>query len=149
MAPKPSSSGISRSMRMTSGVWVLTFRNASMPSRAVATTRNSPEDSRTSVSSRRKKGLSSTTSTRPGSELLDTMRDRDDFDLPVAHRKADGSSEIPAYRLSNQRHTVILQYLSCSDEIPLTHVDGPGRSQRGEHARAASQPSRDPRQLSA
>src|SRR3954471_5749164 len=106
MAPSPSSSGISMSMRMTSGAWERTFRSASMPSRAVATTRNSPEPSSTSVSSRRKNGLSSTTSTRLGSELLDTMSHGNHFHLAVVHPQAHRTPEVPADRFADQADPV-------------------------------------------
>src|SRR3954467_14066333 len=123
MAPKPSSSGISRSIRTTSGACARTFRSASMPSRAVATTRNSPEPSTTSVSSRRKNGLSSTTSTRLGSELLNTTRHRDHFDFAVVDAQPHGTAEIAAHCLGYERNTMLPEYLSSGDQIPLTHLD--------------------------
>ena len=60
MAPSPSRSGISRSIRTRSGSRSCTFCSASMPLRAVATARKSPLPSTTSLNSRRKKALSST-----------------------------------------------------------------------------------------
>src|SRR2546425_7759635 len=66
MAPRPSSSGISRSIVTASGSCWCTLRTASSPSRAVATTRNSPSPPvppSTSLRTRRSSALSSTTRT--------------------------------------------------------------------------------------
>src|SRR3954471_16806028 len=147
IAPRPSSSGISRSMRTTSGACARTFRSASMPSRAVATTRNSPDPSTTSVSSRRKNGLSSTTSTRLGSEALDTTRHRDHFDRPVAHGQSYGTAEVPAHRLGDERDIVLAEHLPGCDQIPLTHLDGAGGRERCKHAGPSGQSGGDPARL--
>ena len=69
---------------VTSAGWKLwTFRTASSPLRAVATTRNSPDSSMRSESTRRMSALSSATRTVGRSELADTMLDRLHFDLPA------------------------------------------------------------------
>src|SRR3954451_18318907 len=117
-------------MRTTSGASARTFRSASMPSRAVATTRNSPDPSTTSVSSRRKNGLSSTTSTRLGSELLDTTRHRDHLDRPITHAQSDGAAEITTHRLGHEREAVLAEHLPRCDQIPLPHLYGAGRRKR-------------------
>src|SRR4051812_16346240 len=105
-----------------------------MPSRAVATTRNSPEPSSTSVSSRRKNGLSSTTSTRLGSELLDTMSHGNHFHLAVVHPQAHRTPEVPADRFADQADPVGAEHLPCRDQVPFAHLDGSGRRQSGKHA---------------
>src|SRR5918995_824852 len=143
MARRPSSSGISRSISTTSGAWARTFRSASMPSRAVATTWNSPEPSSTSVRSRRKKGLSSTTRTRLGSEMLDTVRHRNHFYSAIGDVEANGTPEITTHRLSDQWYGVTVQHLSGGHQITLSHADRAGRRKGSEHARTPGQPCRD------
>src|SRR3954447_22089020 len=147
MAPRPSSSGISRSMSTTSGACARTFRSASMPSRAVATTRNSPDPSTSSVSSRRKNGLSSTTSTRLGSELLDTTRHCDHLDHPVTHAQSDGAAEITAHCFSHERDAVLAEHLPGCNQIPLTHLYGAWGRERREHTGAPSESGGDPARL--
>src|SRR5215208_5263452 len=143
MAPRPSNSGISRSISTTSGAWVRTFRSASMPSRAVAITRNSPDPSTTSVSSRRKNGLSSTTSTRAKSEVLDAMRHRTDFDPTITHPEPNGPSEVAAHCFSNQWNSVGAECLPGCDQVAFAHVHCSRRSQGSKHAGPAGQPRRD------
>ena len=59
--------------------------------------------STTSLSSRRKKGLSSTTRTVRGSEGLDTMRHRGDLDPAVRHPEPHRPAVVAAGRLADER----------------------------------------------
>src|SRR2546425_6114406 len=89
MAPRPSSSGISRSIVTASGSCWCTLRTASSPSRAVATTRNSPSPPAppsTSLRTRRSSALSSTTRTlgrRSDDDGIGAYRP--DLDASVGH----------------------------------------------------------------
>src|SRR5919108_6526282 len=105
-----------------------------MPFRAVATTANSPVLSTTSVSSRRKKGLSSTTSTVAVSEGVDTMGHRAHLDGAVGHVQAHGADVISPDRFAYQRNPVGVEDLTGRDDVALAHLDGAGGRQRGEHA---------------
>src|SRR3954469_15284221 len=144
IAPSPSSSGISRSISTRSGASALTFLNASMPSRAVATTQNSPDPSTTSVSMRRKKALSSTTSTRPGLEVLDAMSNRADFHRAVAHPHPNGAAKVSSHGLRHQGNAMRLQGVPSGEQVPLSHLDGSRRGQRGEHAGTSCESAGDP-----
>src|SRR6478609_2727254 len=142
MAPRPSSSGISRSMSTRSGAWSCTFFKASMPFRAVATTSNSSVPSTTSLRRRRKKGLSSTTRTVRRSEGMDTMRHRADFEEPIGHGEPDGAAVVAAHRFPRERDAMLVEGLPGGNHVAVAHLDGAGRGEGGEHAGAAYQPPR-------
>src|SRR5215207_6547263 len=144
MAPRPSSSGISRSMSTMSGSWSCTFCRASIPFRAVPTTRNSRLPSTTSLSSRRKKGLSSTTRTVRDSEDLDAMRHRRDLESAVRHPEPHGPAEVASGGLADDGHAVLVERLARGHDVALAHLDGAGRPEPAEHAGAADEPRRDP-----
>src|SRR6266851_3228362 len=141
MAPRPSSSGISRSMVTTSGRYWWTLRTASKPSRAVATTRNGPPPSSppsTSHSTRRISALSSTTKTvGRGSEDDDIGSHDADFDLAVVEVEAHGAAAVPPYRLRDDGDGGGAQCAAGGDDVALPHLDGAWGHQRGEHAGAA------------
>src|SRR5215210_6280008 len=134
MAPRPSSSGISRSMRTRSGSWSWTFCTASIPFRAVPTTRNSRLASTTSLSSRRKKGLSSTTRTVRGSEGLGTMRHRRYLDPSVRHPEPHGPAEVAPGGLAHDRDPLVVQRLARGHDVALAHLNRAGGAEPGEHA---------------
>src|SRR5512146_217201 len=142
MAPSPSSSGISRSIVTMSGTYLWSFRSASCPSRAVATTRNSPEASMISVSTRRKRALSSTTRTDGSSERSVTIDQRPDRDRPVGHPEAHRAAGGAAGGLGHDRDAEGRQRLPAGDDVALAHLHGAHRRQVGEHAGAADQPGR-------
>src|SRR6186713_441793 len=119
MAPSPSSSGISRSRVTRSGSYWWIFASASIPLRAVATTRNSPPDWIRSVSSRRKNGLSSTTSTAGTSELTDTMADRAGGDLAGREIEDHGAAIVAAHPFPDNRHPVGMERLTRGEHVPL------------------------------
>src|SRR5207245_6267148 len=110
MAPRPSSSGISRSIVTTSGWYWWTLRTASKPSRAVATTRNGPPPSSppsTSHSTRRINALSSTTRTVGRGSEDDGIGSHDaDFDLAVIEAEAHGAVAVPTPRIRNAVYRV-------------------------------------------
>src|SRR5690348_12991844 len=138
MVSRPSSSGISRSIRTRSGARSWTLRIASMPFRAVAMTRNSPVLLTMSLTTRRKNGLSSTTSTVDGrSEEAGAWGDRLDVHPPVCHAKAHGAPVARPHVLRYQREVWTHQRVARRHHVPLAHVHRTGRGQRREHARPA------------
>src|SRR4029077_16547687 len=147
MAPRPSSSGISRSIVTTSGSNWWTLRTASNPSRAVATTRNSPSAASppprapsTSVSTRRMSALSSTTRTLGRRSEDDGMgTDGADLHTPIRHREPYGTPRAAAHRLAHDGDARAAQHVAARDEVALTHLHGPRRHELGEHARPARQ----------
>src|SRR5215218_1400349 len=149
MAPRPSSSGISISISTTSGAKARTFLSASMPSRAVATTRNSPDPSTTSVSRRRKNGLSSTTSTLRGSKVLDAMRHRAHLYATIADSQPDRTSEVSSYCFPHKGYTVGIQHLASSNQVTLSHLNRAGWRKCGKHAGAAREAGGDSLRLRA
>src|SRR4051812_38896887 len=106
-----------------SGTWSCTFRSASSPFLAVATTRNSPVPSTTSVRSRRKKGLSSTTRTVGRSERVDTMRHGGDLDLTIEHPEPHGPAVVPAHRDAHQRDAGLVKHLAGGHHVALAHLN--------------------------
>src|SRR2546422_1003001 len=144
MAPRPSSSGISRSIVTTSGWYWWTLRTASKPSRAVATTRNGPPPSSppsTSHSTRRINALSSTTRTLGRGSEDDGIGSHDaDFDLAVVEAEAHGAAAVPPHRLRDDRDRGGAQRAVRGDDVTLAHLDGARGHQGGEHAGAAGRP---------
>src|SRR5260370_10179262 len=143
MAPKPSSWGISRSMVTASGSYWCTLRRASRPSRAVATTRNSPAppappSPSTSLSTRRIRALSSTTS---------TLGRRSDEDGISAHRSDFGPpvGDVEAYRASRPAadggafngDTGVAQGVAHGQDVAFPHLHGAGGHELREHTGAA------------
>src|SRR6266849_278695 len=143
MAPRPSSSGISRSMVTTSGWYWWTLRTASKPSRAVATTRNGPSPSApasTSRSTRRISALSSTTRTVGRRSEDDGIGAHEaDLDLAVVEAEAHRAAAVPPHRLRDDRDRSDAQRTARGDHVALPHLDGARRHQRSEHAGAARQ----------
>src|SRR2546427_2495943 len=143
MAPSPSSSGISRSIVTRSGCSWCTLRNASKPSRAVATTRNGPsprEPPSTSVSTRRIKALSSTTSTVAWRSEDDVVPPHDaGFDATIVRREADGAAPLSAHGLAHHGNPDLAQRCPGSDDVALPHLHRSGRHELREHAGAARQ----------
>src|SRR5690348_5192713 len=146
MAPRPSSSGISRSIVTTSGSNWWTLRTASKPSRAVATTRNSPAPAMpspapsTSVSTRRIKALSSTTRTLGRRSDDDGISaDRPDLDPPVRDMEPHGPARAPTHRLGRHRNPDAAQHGAGGRDVPLSHLHRARRHELGEHAGAAGE----------
>src|SRR5439155_8320957 len=144
IAPRPSSSGISRSIVTTSGSCWCTLRTASKPSRAVATMRNSapgpPSPPRTSHSTRRINALSSTTSTLGRESDDDGIGPHGaDLDAPVGDVKPDRPAPVAAHGLTRDGDRGGAQRVARGDDIALAHLNRPRRHQLGEHARPARQ----------
>src|SRR5438128_12417521 len=148
MAPRPSSSGISRSIVTTSGWYLWAWRTASKPSRAVATTRNGPPappappspPPSTSHSTRRISALSSTTSTVGRGSEEDGIGSHDaDLSLAVVEAEAHGAAAIPPHRFGDDRDRGGAERGARGDDVALAHLDGAGRHQGREHARPAGQ----------
>src|SRR5256712_6915234 len=146
MAPRPSSSGISRSIVTTSGSNWWTLRTASKPSRAVATTRNSPAPAmpspppRTSESTRRISALSSTTRTLGRRSENDGIgAHRPDFHPAVRHEEAHGASRATAHGFAHDWDPRATQHVARGGDVALAHLHGARRHELGEHARAAYQ----------
>src|SRR5439155_131134 len=142
IAPRPSSSGISRSMVTTSGSCWCTLRTASKPSRAVATMRNWPVASlpSTSHSTRRISALSSTTST------LGRRSDDDgigphgaDLDAPIGHVEPDRPALVTADGLARDGDARGPERLPGRDDVALPHLYRGGRHELCELARPARQ----------
>src|SRR5262245_38304513 len=126
MAPSPSSSGISRSRVTRSGSYWWIFASASIPLRAVATTRNSPAAWITSVRSRRQNGLSSTTSTAGTSELTDTMAHRAGGHLAGREVEDHGASVVSADPFPGHGDAVGVQRFPRREHVPLAGVNESG-----------------------
>src|SRR4029077_5195814 len=146
MAPRPSSSGISRSIVTTSGSNWWTLRTASKPSRAVATTRNSPAPAmpsappNTSESTRRISALSSTTRTLGRRSENDGIgAHRPDFHPAVRHVEAHGASRAATHGFAHDRDPDAAQYLARGGDVALTHLHGARGHELGEHARPPRQ----------
>src|SRR6266702_5790729 len=146
MAPRPSSSGISRSMVTTSGSYWWTLRTASSPSRAVATTRNAassvppppPRPPNTSLRTRRIRALSSTTSTlgrRSDDDGIGAYRP--DLDPAVGHVEAHRAPGATADRFAHQRDPDAAQSLTRGHDVALSHLHRARREELREHAGAA------------
>src|SRR5207237_1151244 len=136
MAPRPSSSGISRSRVTTSGAYWWTFRIASTPSRAVATTLNSPPS--TSTSTRRIRALSSATRT-VGALRSDDVGIRShgpNLDASVLHVKTHRSAALAAHRLAENGNLRRAQRVSRRQHIAFPHLNRSRRNQLAEHAGA-------------
>ena len=136
MAPRPSSSGISRSMVTMSGWYRCTLRSASSPFRAVATTWNSSESEMIFERNCRKKALSSTTRTDGVSEVGDIVTHRPDLDLSLADHKPDRAPKVTTDRFAADRDSLGAQDRPRGGEVPLTHRHGASLEQGGEHAGA-------------
>src|SRR5690348_1766112 len=144
MAPRPSSSGISRSMVTTSGSKEWTLRTASKPSRAVATTWNSPAPAMpsaapsTSLSTRRMSALSSTTRTLGRRSDDEDMRpDRTDLRPAVRHPEPHRAPRRAAHGLGHDGNPGPAQHVARRDDVALPHLHRPRRHELREHARAA------------
>src|SRR5438105_10485390 len=137
MAPRPSSSGISRSRVTTSGAYWWTFRIASTPSRAVATTLNSPPS--TSTNTRRIRALSSATTTVGMALRSDDVGIRShgsDLDASVLHMKTHRSAALAAHRLAENGNLRRAQRVSRRQHIAFPHLNRSRRNQLAEHAGA-------------
>src|SRR5216683_3576386 len=146
MAPRPSSSGISRSIVTTSGSNWWTLRTASKPSRAVATTRNSPAPAipsapaRTSLRTRRISALSSTTRTlgrRSEDDGIGTHRP--DFHPAVRHEEPHRASRAAPHGFPHDGDPRAAQHLARGGDIALAHLYRARGHELGEHARPARQ----------
>src|SRR5712691_3058753 len=143
MAPRPSSSGISRSIVTTSGSNWWTLRTASNPSRALATTRNGPSPPvppSTSARTRRISALSSTTRTVGlPSDDFDFTAHRADLDAAVDEVEADRPTLTAADRFALDRDRRHAQGVARRDDIALAHLQGARGHQGGEHRGAAGE----------
>src|SRR6266853_6292164 len=146
MAPRPSSSGISRSIVTTSGSNWWTLRTASNPSRAVATTRNSPAPAMpsappsTSESTRRISALSSTTRTLGRRSENDGIgAHRPDFHPAVRHVEPHRASRAATHGLAHDGDAGAAQYVAGGRDVALAHLHGARRHELGEHTRPACQ----------
>src|SRR4029077_17067769 len=146
MAPRPSSSGISRSIVTTSGSNWWTLRTASKPSRAVATTRNSPAPAMpsappsTSLSTRRSSALSSTTRTlgrRSENDGIGTHRPH--FHPAVRHVEPHRASGAAAHGLPPHGDPGEAQHLARGGDVALAHLHRARGHELSEHARPARQ----------
>src|SRR5690242_13678181 len=140
MAPRPSSSGISRSIVTRSGTSLWIFLSASSPSLATPTTRNSPEASMISDSTRRKSALSSTTRTVGSSEGTFTGRQGPDEERAVHGLQADGAPGGAAGVLGGDLDPLLLEHLARRHHVPLPHLHRPRGAQVPEHRRPAHEP---------
>src|SRR2546427_5415571 len=152
MAPRPSSSGISRSMVTTSGSNWWTLRTASNPSRAVAITRNGPSPlvpPSTSARIRRISALSSTTRTDGlPSDDFDIAAHRADLHAAVGEVKADRPALRAPHRLALNRDRREAQGVARSDDVALAHLQGARGHQRGEHRGAPGELGDEPAAVS-
>src|SRR6266516_7047695 len=144
MAPRPSSCGISRSIVTASGSCWWTLRTASKPSRAVATTRNSPATPAappsTSLNTRRISALSSTTRTLGRRSDNDGIgAHRPDLDPAVGDVKPHGAPRAAPDRLARQRDSRAAQGVARGRDVALAHLYRPRRHELREHARPACQ----------
>src|SRR5256885_8186814 len=153
MAPRPSSSGISRSRVTTSGLCWWIFRIASTPSRAVATTRNSPISASpppsTSTSTRRIRALSSTTRTvgRTRSDDVGIGSDGADFDVAVFDVEAHGAAAVAADRFAHDRDFGGAQGAARRHDVALTHLDRAGTRELAEHTGPARELGDEPARI--
>src|SRR5437879_3260092 len=143
MAPRPSSSGSSRSIVTTAGSNWWTLRTASNPSRAVAITRNGPSPPvppSTSARTRRIKALSSTTRTVGlPSDDFDIAAHRADLDAAVGEVEPNRAALIPPHRFALDRDRSHAQGVAGRDDVALAHLQRPRRHQGGEHRGAAGE----------
>src|SRR4051794_6459752 len=112
-----------------------TFFSASLPSRAVPTTRNSSVLEGMSLFTRRMKALSSTTSTvcgRPRSRRLEgeggleediRLPHRRDHRAPLGHREAHRAPEVAPHRLAQDGDPRLAQRLARGAQVALAHVE--------------------------
>src|SRR6266581_7361199 len=141
MAPRPSSCGISRSIVTASGSCWWTLRTASKPSRAVATTRNSPATPAappsTSLNTRRISALSSTTRTLGRRSDDDGIgAHRPDLDASVGHMEPHRPPRPPAHRLARHGDPRPPQSLARRHDVALAHLDRAPRHELREHTGA-------------
>src|SRR5260370_5116407 len=128
MAPRPSSSGISRPIVATSGSNWWTLRTASNPSRAVATTRNSPAPAMpsappsTSESTRRISALSSTTRTLGRRSENDGIgAHRPDFHPALRHAEPHRAAPPPPHGLPHDGDAGAAQYVPGRPDVAPAH----------------------------
>src|SRR5262245_5496380 len=110
-----------------------------MPLVAVPTTRNWPEPATISEIIRRKKALSSTTRTEGRSKLIERAPDRTHLDFPIGGVKPHRAPLRASHGLGNDRNTVSTQHLATRHDVAISHLDGAGRVEAGEHARPSNQ----------
>src|SRR5689334_18002774 len=142
----PSSSGMSTSSVTRSGSSAWTCFSASNPLRAVPTTRNSPDRSRTSVMTLRMNALSSTTRTvrrwaRRAGASEDTVPSLEGAYLDATIRQVEHDrAAVRGTRLfTDERNAGVVQRLTRGEHVALADIDAAPRNQVGEHARAANQ----------
>src|SRR5918998_6371852 len=124
----------------TSGASAWTFFSASMPLRAVPTTRNSSLDSTSSRTSLRMNALSSTTSTvwRPLEVILPPAQGAH---AEAARRDVEihAPPEVPADVLGHEGKVRLGERLPRRRGVSLAHVPASRGQERAEHARAADE----------
>src|SRR5258705_10358216 len=141
IAPRPSSSGISRSSVTTSGSYWWTLRTASTPSRAVATTRNGPDSASpppsTSTSTRRIRALSSATRmVGRASDDFCIRSHRPDLHPAVLHVEPDAAAALAPHGLSDDRDGRSAQGVPGRHDLALPHLDRARGHELAEHAGA-------------
>src|SRR6266566_55400 len=132
-------------MVTTSGAYWWTFRMASTPSRAVATTVNSAPS--TSTSTRRMSALSSATRTVGAGGAGGAFRSDDvgigshgpDLDAAVLHVEPHRPAALAAHGLAEDGNRRRAQRAPRRQHVPLPHLDRSRRDQLAEHAGAASE----------
>src|SRR5574341_27440 len=119
---------------------------ASNPSRAVATTWNSPVSApappRTSTSTRRISALSSATTTLGLEERLDdgfTGAHRADFHPAVLHVEAYAAPALAADRFTNDRDLGRPERTAGGEDVALAHLNRARGDELAEHAGAAGE----------
>src|SRR5579883_1036714 len=134
-----------------SGARAWICRSASRPSRAVPTTRNSSgTDITMSLTTRRMKALSSTTSTvrgarrrPPGSENVLAIRQGFDDDPTVGDVQKDAAAVAAADVLRDDRNPGLGQRAPRRLDVAESHVDPAGGEQGAEHAGPAGELGRE------
>src|SRR3981081_4945082 len=141
MAPRPARRGISRSSVTTSGLCSWILRSASSPSRAVATTRNSPVSAspppNTSTSTRRMSALSSAMTTVGLAGRSDdgfTGPYRPDLHAAVFDVKPDAAAALATHRLAHDGYGGGAQRGASGQHVALAHLDRARRDELAEHA---------------
>src|SRR5574341_234184 len=139
MAPRPSRLGISRSIVTTSGWSWCTLRTASRPSRAVPTTRNSPEAPSRSATTWRMSALSSTTSTLGRSDTALPLPHQPHRQRAVRDVEPDGPARGAAHVFGHDGDVGGAQRGARGHHVALAHLDRAGGYELYEHAGAAGE----------
>src|SRR5512146_718292 len=131
MASRPLSSGIWMSIVTTSGWSAWTCSRASCPLLALPTTRNSPDPVTSSLTSRRKNGLSSTTRTPGSSEELDTMADRANLQFALCDVEPHRAAFVATHRFGHDGNGQLVQHFARRDHVAIAHLHRTGWHQVG------------------